>query len=224
MEQAHALAWTNGAMTTLDFAARPLQTTDRVTPLLAHWAGLCPDSLLILRLSGVAHEDVRARYGTVEIRQTQPGLSAQTRVKGQLDQALATAMQRFRKLLCRNDRSGVDLRLFRPLVMTEEAPDRWLVRIGLRGGDGIMSPASRGGRVRIIPMPAETLAVLRLLGSPKVGVVERGSRSILQSLADTQWIASGRSVVRLQAPPSALPFLGRFDVAVPVAVEAAALM
>lgn len=210
-------------MTTLDFAANPQRTTDRVTPFLAHWAGLCPDSLLILRLSGVADEKLVETCGKVEIRQSEPGLSAQTRVKGERDQALATAMHRLRKFLCRNDRSGVDLRLVRPLVITEEVPDRWLVRIGLRGGPrGIMSPASRGGRVRILPVPAETVAVLRVAGQPKTNAVERAANSILASLANTGWVPSGGPVVRLQAPPSALPFLGRFEVAVPVAAKAAA--
>ena len=216
MAQAHAPARTNRRMSTLDFAAKPPWSTERVAPFLAHWGSLCPDSLLILRLSGVAGETLLDRCGSVEIRQTEPGLSAQTRVKGARDQALATALQRFRKFMCRNDRSGVELRLLRPLVVTEEVPERWLVRMGLRGRSGIMSPASRGGRVRVIPVPAEAVAVLRLSGPAKTNTIERGAETILQSLANTKWVASGGPVVRLQTPPSALPFLTRFEVAVPV--------
>ena len=208
-------------MTTLDLAARPPWSTERVAPFLAHWESLCPDSLLILRLSGIADEKLLDRCGSVEIRQTAPGLSAQTRVKGERHQALATALHRFRKFMCRNDRSGVELHLLRPLVMTEEVPERWLVRMGLQGRSGIMSPASRGGRVRVMAVPAETVATLRLSGPPKTNAIERGSEAILQALGNTKWAASGSPVVRLYTPPSALPFLTRLEAAVPVTPKAA---
>jgi SOUL heme-binding protein len=165
----------------------------------------------------VASELVVARYGLTEIRQTEAGVSAQARVKGEREQALATALCRLRQFLCRNYRGGIQLRLCRPLIQSQEAPGRWLVRIGLSGPDsGILSPASRGGRVRIQPVASETVAVVRLTGRATTSSVERGAATILDSIATTPWTATGKPMVRLHAPISILPFTGHFEVAIPV--------
>jgi len=205
-------------MAALSVASKPHPGTDYVTPLLARLPSLIPDRWLILRFSDVANELVVARYGPTEIRGTEGGLSAQTRVKGEREQALATALCRLRQFLCRNHRSGIQLRLCRPLVQSEEAPGRWLVRIGLGGPDsGILSPASRGGRVKIQPVESETVAVMRLTGRATTSSIERGAARLLDSIATTPWIATGKPVVRLQAPISILPFAGHFEIAIPVA-------
>jgi hypothetical protein len=185
---------------------------------------LVPDRWFILRFSHAAHEDVVARYGSVEIRRTEGGLSAETRVKGEREQACATALCRLRQFLSRNFRSGIPLRLRRPLVQFEEAPGRWSVHIGLSGSpDNIMSPASRGGRVRVRAVEPETVAVVGLRGRVTAGAVEHGAATIIESLATTPWKVTGKPMVRLQTPGSILPFVGRFEVAMPVAGRQVAL-
>jgi hypothetical protein len=133
-------------MTALDIASKPPGGADRFAPFLSYLPNLLPDGWFVLRFSGAPQETVLARCGAVEIRRTEEGCAAQTRVKGEREQALATALHRLRQFLCRNERSGVDLRLSRPLVISEEAPCRWLVRIGLRGRhSGIISPLREAG-------------------------------------------------------------------------------
>ena len=205
-------------MTSLSAASKPHFGPDYITPLLARLPSLVPDRWLILRFSDVANEIVVARYGPVEIRQTEAGFSAQTRVKGEREQAFATALHRLRQFLSRNYRSGIQIRLCRPLIQSEEAPGRWSVRIGLSGPDsGILSPASRGGRVRVQPVAPETIAVLRLSGRVASSLVARGAATILESIASTPWEATGAPIVRLHAPVSILPFTGHFEVAITVA-------
>ena len=201
-------------MTTLSIASKP--RPGHITQWLARLPGLIPDRWVILRFSDTANESVLARYGQVEIRRTEAGLTAQTRVKGEREQAIATALCRLRQFLCRNYRSGIQLRLCRPLIQSEEAPGRWLVRIGLSGCD-VLSPASRCGRVTAQPMACETVAVLRVPGRATTFSVERGAATILDSIATTPWAAAGKSMVRLQAPESILPFAGHFEIAIPVA-------
>jgi hypothetical protein len=205
-------------MTALSVASKPHLGTDYLTSLLARFPNLVPDRWLILRFSDAANELVVARYGPAEIRQSAAGFSAQTRVKGEREQALATALCRLRQFLCRNYRSGIQVRLCRPLTQSEEAPGRWLVRIGLSGADsGILSPASRGGRVKVQPVASECVAVVRMTGHPTTSSIERGVGKILDSIATAPWIAAGKPMVRLLAPISILPFASHFEVAIPVA-------
>lgn len=205
-------------MTALSVASKPQLGPDYVTPLLARLPSLVPDCWFILRFSDVANERVVARYGQTEIRRTAGCFAAQTRVKGEREQALATALRRLRQFLYRNHRSGIQLRLCRPLVQIEEAPGRWLVRIGLSGPDGsVLSPANRGGRVRAQPVVSETIAVVRLSRRATTRSVERGLATMLDSIATTRWTAMEKHMVRLQAPTSILPFAGHFEIAIPVA-------
>ena len=204
-------------MTALSVASKPHLGAGYVTRLLARLPSPVPDGWVILRFSDVANELVVARYGPTEIRRTEGGFSAQTRVKGERDQALTTALCRLRQFLYRNHLSGIQVRLCRPLIQSEEAPGRWLVRIGLSGPDGgILSPASRGGRVRVQPVASETVAVVRLTGRATTSSVERGAATTLDSIAATRWTATGKPMVRLRAPGSILPFAGHFEGAVPV--------
>jgi hypothetical protein len=129
----------------------------RLMPLVARLPGLVPNQCLVLGLSEAPDERIVAAYGPVQIRETQGGLSAQTRVKGEQDQALATALQRMRQFLCRNQRNGLDVRLQLLLVQLEEAPGRWVVRMGLIGPEPGLSrrhPAGAGsGASALHPKP-----------------------------------------------------------------------
>jgi hypothetical protein len=129
----------------------------RLMPLVARLPGLVPNQCLVLGLSEAPDERIVAAYGPVQIREPQGGLSAQTRVKGEQDQALVTALQRMRQFLCRNQRNGLDVRLQRLLVQLEEAPGRWVVRMGLIGPEPGLSrrhPAGAGsGASALHPKP-----------------------------------------------------------------------
>ena len=204
-------------MAALSVASRPHLVIDYVTRLVGHLPSPVPDRWVILWFSDVASDLVVARYGPTEVRRTDAGFSAQTRVKGEREQALTTALCRLRQFLRRNYRSGIQLRLCRPLVQSEEAPGRWLVRIGLSGPDGgILSPAFRGGRVTVQPVASETMAVVRLSGRATPSAVERGTATILNSVATAPWKAAGKPMVRLQAPGSILALAGHFELAIPV--------
>jgi SOUL heme-binding protein len=208
-------------MTAANLVSRPPPTIlGRVTPFLAHLP-VISNKWLVLGFGAAAEEPSIARYGAVEVRRTAGGLCAQTRVKGEQEQALATALQRVRQFLCKNQRSGLDIRLQRPLVQSEEARGRWVVRMGLIGLDeGIVSPASRGGRVRVVFTVPETVATLRVGGRATTGSVRCATARMLDLLETTPWTAIGEPFIRFQDALSVLPFLGYFEVAVPVSKHA----
>ena len=171
----------------------------------------------LLRSSDTAEEVVVAHCGAVEIRQTLPGWSLETYVRGEPEQARATALRRLANYVEGKNREAVRLRTVRPLFQAEEVPGRWRVGIRLADGDGeIALPSARNGRVRVRSCASETLAVLRVPGRPAPLAMRHAETAIRLALVPTHWDATGPAMLRLHSLPAILPFLGRFEVAVPV--------
>jgi hypothetical protein len=190
------------------FAGRLVERLRRL--LVPHWP--------LLRLSGASSETVVSRHGIVEIRETRAGFSVQTRVKGELDRARATALQRIAKYIAGGNHGGTQLRAAAPLVQREEAPGRWLVSAALPGVEAaFVAAVSRNGKARIYPAQPELLAVLRIAGRPATQAIARGDAAIRAALVGTVWTPAGEPVIRLHRPPEILPFASRFEVAIPVA-------
>jgi hypothetical protein len=166
-----------------------------------------------------ADELIVARQGPVEIRQRLAGWSLETSVKGEPDRARATALRRLRDYVNGKNRGRARLRVVRPLVQTEESMGRWRIGIGLPAVDSDFAAAAAGrdGRVRLRASNSETLAVIRVLGRPTPLAIQHAETAIRHAIAATRWQATGGAMLRLHALPAVLPFLGRFEVAVPVA-------
>lgn len=198
-------------------ATRPGGNTGLVARLLEHLSRLLRPRWRSLRLGETSPETVVVSYGAVEIRQTHTGYSVQTCVKGESDQARAVALQRLANYLGGNNRNGTQLRAAGPLVQKQEALGRWLVSVGLPAvEDAFVTAISRNGKVRIRAAQTEVLAILRMSGRPTPQSIARGDAAIRTTLANTEWLPAGRPMIRLDALPAILPFLGRFEVALPV--------
>jgi hypothetical protein len=168
-----------------------------------------------------ADELIVARQGPVEIRQTLAGWSLETSVKGEPDQARATALRRLGDYVKGRNRGNSRLHVVRPLVQTEESMGRWRIRVTLPGVDGEIAAASgRNGRVRLRALESETLAVIRVPGRPTPLAIQHAETAIRHAIAPTRWEATGGAMLRLHALPAVLPFLGRFEIAVPVTERA----
>jgi hypothetical protein len=160
---------------------------------------------------------VVSHHGAVEIWETQVSLSLQTCVKGEPDRARATALQRIASYLAGNNRIGTRFRAAGPLVQSEEAPGRWLVRVEVLDVHDVFALPLPGNRkVRIRPAQSEVLAVLRMSGRPSPQMIARGDAVIHASLAGTLWTPTGGPMIRLYRAPSILPFANHFEVAVPI--------
>jgi hypothetical protein len=178
---------------------------------------LLPSNWLLSRSNDIADELIVAQYGPVEIRRTLAGWSLETCVKGEPDRARDTALRRLSSYVDGKNRSSMRLRAARPLVQTEESFGRWRIRIALPGVDSDFVAASgHKGRVRLRALDSETLAVIRVPGRPTKLAIQHAETAIRHAIAPTGWEAAGCAMLRLHSLPTVLPFLGRFEVALPV--------
>jgi len=80
----------------------------------------------------------------------------------------------------------------------------------------IAAACARNGKVRFRALASETLAIIRVSGRPTKLSIQHAETAILHAIAPTRWATTGGAVLRLHSLPAVLPFLGRFEVAVPV--------
>ena len=189
--------------------------------LLARLRGVLPRFLqktpLLAGSAGPAEEAVIAQHGEVEIRRTVTGWSLETCVKGELERARETAVKRLGDYAAGKNCCRGRLGTVRPLVQTAEGPGRWRVRIGVADTDTDLALTSaRNGRVRVSVAEARTIAVIRVPGPPTPLAMQQAEKSIRHAIAATRWEARGPAMLRLNALPNLLPFLGCFEMAVPV--------
>lgn len=78
------------------------------------------------------------------------------------------------------------------------------------------SPRPADARVRIVTLPARTMAVLRFSGATDPDAIAVKKAQLAESLAGTPWRAEGRMAAFFYDPPWTLPFLRRNEVAVAV--------
>lgn len=179
--------------------------------------GLFNPGLLLFRSSEVAADVVIAHLGCIEVHQTLPGWCLETCVKGEPDQARATALRRLAGFVRNRNGHAERLHAARPLMQTPQATGRWLFRVGLADPSAeCLATFGRNGKVRPRACQSETLAVIRVSGRPTLLAMQHAETAIRLALAPTRWEATGTAILRLHAPPAVLPFLGRFEVAVPV--------
>lgn len=78
------------------------------------------------------------------------------------------------------------------------------------------APVPRDGRVRIVDLPAETMAVLRFTGSRGDDAIIAHRAKLITTLDGTAWRAVAEPVAYFYDPPWTPPFLRRNEVAVRV--------
>lgn len=100
------------------------------------------------------------------------------------------------------DRDGpasVTMRFFLPATFTRDS-----------------APAPTHEQVRLVQVPAATLAVLRFSGFGGEASVREEKRVLRDRLEDSAWTPAGDPTALFYDPPWTLPFLRRNEVAVPV--------
>jgi SOUL heme-binding protein len=171
-------------------------------------------------LSGCAEpiqEAVIAHVGEVEIRQTATGWSLETCVKGEPGQARETAVKRLATYAAGTNSRHGRFGTVRPLVQMADVHGRWRVRIGIANTDTDLALTSaRSGKVRVCVSEAKTIAVISVRGLPTAAAMQHAEADIRHAIATTRWEAAGPAMLRLDALPKLMPFLGRFEIAMPV--------
>lgn len=176
-----------------------------------------PADWLFLRLSRLPNETVLASHGLIQIRQLTPTCVAETCAKGELDAARGTALKRLVRYVTGENYNGIPVAIMRPVVLQEQAPGRWLIRVELpevSSAPAAPTPCTR--KIKVALRDAEIVAVARVARRPTRRALKAGEAAIVAALAGTKWHVAGAPMIRLSAPCSILPFRGSFEVAVPV--------
>ena len=183
------------------------------------------------------------QLGSVEVRRYAPRLAAETTVLGDVSSpgdATAARGEGFRRLAGyifggnqgrtriamttpvaqSSAQSGERIAMTAPVAQAATEAG-WTIRFFLPAGL-TDPPAPNDARVRIVPVPEETVAVLRFSGLATDDAIAARTKALLAALSGTAWHPSGEPVMWFYDPPWTLPPLRRNEAAVPVAAAPAA--
>jgi hypothetical protein len=104
-----------------------------------------------------------------------------------------------------------------PVSASAAGKGEWLIRFFMPAGKPIESlPQPNDQAVRLVVVPAETVAVRRFSGSTGSGAVARETAQLRRTLKETGFEAIGVPVSWFYDPPWTLPMMRRNEIAIPV--------
>ncbi|MFQ3622119.1 MAG: heme-binding protein [Acetobacteraceae bacterium] len=174
---------------------------------------------------------VVARAGESEIRRYGPRLAAEVTVPGDPVAARNAGFRPLADYIFGANRTRERIGMTAPVaqargerigmtapVAQAPAAEGWTIRFFMpaRYTEETL-PEPTDPRVRIVTLPAETVAVRRFAGSTGARAVEAETRALLASLEGSGWRAVGEPEAWFFDPPWTIPSLRRNEIAVPVA-------
>ena len=177
--------------------------------------------------------EVVGRAGATEIRRYAPRIAAETEIEADAEAARNAGFRRLAGYIFGGNRGGAKIAMTAPvaqapaegtrIAMTAPAaqqpagPGRWTVRFFMPAQWTLATlPVPDDPAVRLVEMPAETMAVIRFSGDRGAAAVAAREAELLRALAGTPWSPMGQPVAWFYDPPWTLPWLRRNEVAVPV--------
>ncbi|MEO8815650.1 MAG: heme-binding protein [Mycobacterium sp.] len=114
-------------------------------------------------------------------------------------------------------RSGQKIAMTAPVAQTVAADDAWMIRFFMPADYSVETlPAPNDPAVKLVAVPAETVAVLRFTGDRGPEAVASRTVDLLDALQDTALEPAGPPVAWFYDPPWTIPALRRNEIAVPV--------
>lgn len=172
--------------------------------------------------------EVAGHVGPAELRTYAPRLAAETVVSGASGSARGEGFRRLAGYIFGGNAGGARIAMTAPVaqapgeriamtapVSQAPAAEGWSIRFFLPA-DLSDPPAPRDARVRVVTVPAETVAVLRFSGVATEAAAAAQRERLLALLAPSGWTPSGPPVTWFYDPPWTLPPLRRNEIAVPV--------
>lgn len=172
------------------------------------------------------------RLDNVEIRRYAPRLAAETTVPGDAFNARGEGFRRLAGYIFGGNAGRRRIDMTAPVAQASAQPGEriamtapvaqapgeggWVIRFFLPAAL-TDPPAPNDARVRIVPVPEETMAVLRFSGTATEAAVAERTKALTTALSGTAWRPAGEPVAWFYDPPWTLPPLRRNEVAVPVA-------
>ena len=102
-------------------------------------------------------------------------------------------------------------------VSSSSSQGGWVVRFFMPAGSTLQSlPVPEDDRVRLVPVPAESVAVLRFSGTAEPAAVAARSAELLETLQAYGFEAVGPASTWLYDPPWTIPLRRRNEIAIPI--------
>jgi len=170
----------------------------------------------------------------VEIRRYHPRIAAETTVEGDERRALQEGFRRLAGYIFGGNHSSSRIAMTAPVTQTpakgqkiamtapvSRAADHghgWVIRFFMPSKWTMATlPEPDDDRVRLVDVPAETMAVLRFSGIAGQGAITARSAQLSELLLSKGIQTVGEPVAWFYDPPWTLPFRRRNEVAVPIA-------
>lgn len=209
---------------------------DRFTGLIGDTVGLAGSVIGCRR--GTEEPSYRAEplIDGVELRHYLPRLAAETTVfADSREAALHTGFRRLAGYIFGGNhrhgavaasvseretaRGGQKIAMTAPVAQDGDAEQGWDVRFYLPAAWTVQTlPEPDDNRVRIVELPAQTVAVLRFSGDRRADAISRRTEQLREALRATGFDSGDEATAWFYDPPWTLPPLRRNEVAVPVDV------
>ena len=176
--------------------------------------------------------DVVGRAGAAEIRRYAPRIAAETTVQATEIEARSQGFRRLAAYIFGANTTKASIAMTAPVAQgaTSEriamtapvAQDRnaagaWTIRFFMPARYTLDTlPAPTDPAVTLVPIPAQTYAVLRFTGSTAPDAVAAQQTELSRTLIGSNWRPDGTPLAWFYDPPWTLPFLRRNEVAIPV--------
>ena len=190
-------------------------------------------SVVGVREAEEPHYDVVGRAGQVEIRQYPPRIAAEATVDGSEMQARSTGFRRLAGYIFGANSTSASVAMTAPVAQSRTiamtapvAQSRqdgggWTIRFFMPAKYTMGTlPRPNDAAVKLVQVPAETMAVLRFSGSTAPQAVAEHGKLLMDAVATSAWTATGCPVAWFYDPPWTLPPFRRNEVAVPVVAKA----
>jgi hypothetical protein len=175
--------------------------------------------------------DTEKLAGGVEIRRYGPRIAAETTVVAGEEAARSAGFRRLAGYIFGDNRSastiamtapvaqqrGTTIAMTAPVAQQREADGASVIRFFMPAKWTLDTlPVPNNPDVRLMPVPAETYAVLRFSGDRSAKAVAGQTAVLLKAVQDNGKTPTGEPVAWFYDPPWTLPFRRRNEVAVPI--------
>lgn len=180
-----------------------------------------------------SHSSERLTEG-IEIRRYQPRIAAETTVQTGEEQARSEGFRRLAGYIFGGNQGssriamtapvsqaatgGSKIAMTAPVSRSGDAESGWVIRFFMPSKWTMATlPEPTDARVRLVDVPAETVAVLRFTGDRSQAAVAARSEDLREVLRNKGIEAFGEPVAWFYDPPWTVPFRRRNEVVVPIA-------
>jgi hypothetical protein len=151
----------------------------------------------------------------VEIREYQPRIAAETTVTAGEEAARNTGFRRLAGYIFGSNQRDAKIAMTAPVAQAPDSGGDWTIRFYMpsRWAMGEL-PSPDDDRVRLVSVPAETVAVLRFTGDRGPKAVAARTEQVRNTLREYGFETTGEATAWFYDPPWTLPFLRRNEVAI----------